>query len=248
MDRSIEAQQGPMPHAGSSLLALAIVFAALVLCSVAAIAFPTGGQRVPSPFGPASQTTSFFVSHRASMRVAAFFQLGAAIVLGAFTGTVTSRLRFLGVRAAGVHIAFLGGAVASVFMALSALAGWILGQEECGGSIDLLHQLHLWQFATGGFGLVAGLGLLLAGVSVAGGLARLLPRWLTGTGLAIAVVAELATLGLVAPALVGLIQVVRIGCIAWMITLGAMLPTSRAPRVEPARPSAPPDLRPARQT
>jgi hypothetical protein len=228
MDRPIETQDGPTPHAGPSPLALAIVFAALAVCSVAAIAFPTGGQVAPSPFGPASETTSFFVSHRGSMRAAAFFQLGAAIVLGAFAATVTSRLRFLGVRAAGVQIAFLGGAAASVFTALSALAGWILGQEGCGVSIDLLHALHLWQFATGGFGLVAGLGLLLAGVSLAGGLARHVPQWLMGLGLAIAVVAEVATVGMLAPPLVVLLPIVRIGCSAWMIALGATLPRRRA--------------------
>jgi hypothetical protein len=246
MDRAVETQEGAATHAGPSLPALAAVFALLVLASVAAVAFPTGGQVTPSPFDPASETTSFFVSHRGSMRAAAFFQLGAAIVLGAFTATATSRLAFLGVRAAGVQIAFLGGASASVFMALSALAGWILGQEGCGVSIDLLHELHLWQFATGSFGLVAGLGLLLAGVSVAGGLARVVPQWLMGLGLAIAVVAEIATVGMIAPPLIILVQVARVGCIAWMITLGAFLPRSSAPRAEPARP-APPDLRPVPQ-
>jgi len=39
-------------------------------------------------------------------------------VLGVFAATATSRLAFLGVRAAGVQIALLGGVAASVFTAV----------------------------------------------------------------------------------------------------------------------------------
>jgi hypothetical protein len=227
-------------HRGPSLLALAIVFVALGLAGIFAIAWPTGGQIVPTALG-ATGDAGFFVSHRAAMRTAAFFQLGSAIVLGVFAATVTSRLTFLGVRGAGVQIAFFGGAGASLFGAIAALTGWVLGQEG-DPSINLLHALHVQLFAAGGFGQVAFVGLLVAGVSLSGGLTGLLPRWVVPFGLAVAGVAELATLGLVFPAAVHLIQVARLFTFAWMITLGALLPRSRAPRSESAR-SYPP-LRP----
>jgi hypothetical protein len=215
-------------HPGPSLLALAVVYATLALGATAAIALITCGQRVPSPFGTASDTVGFFVSQRAAMRAGAFFQLGAATVLGIFSAATASRLASLGVRGAGAQIAFLGGVAASVFTALGALSGWVLGQDGLGVSIDVLHALHVWTFATGQVGHVASFGLLAAGVSVAGGQAGVLPRWVMAFGLALAAAAELSTLGLIIAPVLGVLTLVRLGELAWLVAVGALLP--RFPR------------------
>jgi hypothetical protein len=243
----IEPGEGATVHPGPSLNVLAIAFVVLALAGIAAIALPTGGQLVPSPLEPAGGTTGFFVSYRAAMRTAAFFQLGSAIVLGLFAATVTSRLTFLGVHAAGVQIAFVGGALASLFRAIAGLTGWILGQEG-DLSIDLLHALHLQMFAAGVVGQVACLGLHVAGVSLAGGLTRLLPRWFMAVGVAIAAVAEISTVGLVFPAALHLTRAAGLFTFAWMVTLGVLLPRSRAPRLEAAPGSSSKHLRPVSQT
>jgi hypothetical protein len=49
--------------------------------------------------------------------------------------------------------------------------------------LSTLRALQLFGFATGGPGHVVTLGLLLAGVSVPSGFARLMPRWLVWLGL-----------------------------------------------------------------
>jgi hypothetical protein len=80
----------------------------------------------PGPWESAQTIVTYFQSHPGAVLLCAFLQFGAAIPLGLFTATMVSRLQFLGVRAAGVHIArswsaarlvlhrLLGGA-ASVF-------------------------------------------------------------------------------------------------------------------------------------
>ena len=73
-------------------------------------------------------------------------------------------------------------------------------------------------------------GLLVAGISVSGGLAHQLPRWLMWFGIAIAAVAEASTLTIVTPAAAYLLPVARIPTFAWMLCIGVLLPRSRAVR------------------
>jgi hypothetical protein len=57
----------------------------------------------------AADESRYFVIHADAVRVVAFLQFGAAIPLGLFTATLVSRLRFLGIDAAGATIALFGG-------------------------------------------------------------------------------------------------------------------------------------------
>ena len=89
--------------------------------------------RVPLDFryAPASGNGEVSVPAYASSAVlpGAFLQFGASIPLGIYTAPIVSRLQFLGLRTAGVHIALFGGLSASVFLAVSALIQWALGQD-----------------------------------------------------------------------------------------------------------------------
>ena len=219
-------------HRGPPLLLLAIVSTALFFAAIIAIAVMSHGGRIPSPYEPASVTASFFSDYASAIRVGAFLQLGAAIVFGLFTATVVSRLRFLGIQAAGAWIALFGGFTGAMFWALSALVLWVLGQPDFAFSAGDLHALHLFMFAVGGVGHVAGAGLLVAGVSVSAGLARLVPRWLMVFGLVIAVVAELSTLTLVAPVATYLLPIARLLTFVWLICAAALLPKTRGERFE----------------
>jgi hypothetical protein len=51
--------------------------------------------------------------------------------------TAVSRLRFLGVRAAGTNIALLGGLAATIALMLSGMAGWILSVPDVSFSAPL---------------------------------------------------------------------------------------------------------------
>src|SRR5215470_17135288 len=96
-------------HPSPPLVALASVHAALFLSSLVAAAVFSNGGHIPSPFAPPGEALSFFSNHPAAVRWSAFLQLGATVPLALFAGVVASRLAFLGLRAAGVHIALTGG-------------------------------------------------------------------------------------------------------------------------------------------
>src|SRR5262245_31897717 len=115
-------------HRGPSLGALGVVFVSLFTSSLAVTGVMTGGAHFPTPYEPVALAQDYFSRYANGIRIAAFLQFGAAIPLGIFTATVTSRLKFLGMRAAGADIALFGGFAASIFLALSALTGWVLSQ------------------------------------------------------------------------------------------------------------------------
>src|SRR5215468_264639 len=170
------------------------------------------------------------VSFHRGPSLGALLQFGAAIPLGIFTATVTSRLKFLGMRAAGADIALFGGFAASIFLALSACAGWVLAQPGMATEAGALRALQLLGFATGGPGHVVTLGLLLAGVSVPSAFAKLIPRWLVWLGLIVAAICELSSLSLVFPMAGILLPLGRFPAFIWLIGAGFTMPKSRARR------------------
>jgi hypothetical protein len=101
-------------HAGPHLGALAIVYTVLFnagLCAVSVFGMPFGVRQPywPGPWDPASVIVAYFQSHQTAVLICMVLQFGAFIPLGLFTATVVSRLRFLGVTAAGPFIALFGG-------------------------------------------------------------------------------------------------------------------------------------------
>jgi hypothetical protein len=224
MSASTPYERSDAEHRGPPLLVLAIVSTVLFVGSIATTAIMTQGGHLPSPYDPTNGAVAFFSEHADAMCVNAFLQLGAAIVLGLFAATAVSRLRFLGVTAAGATIALFGGVAGSVFAASSALVQWVLASMDPTTLPIMSSGFHWLYFALGGPGHVAFTGLLVAGVSVSGGLAGLLPRWILWSGLVLAVIAEVSTVILVVPAAVFLLPVARLLTFVWMIAVGATLP------------------------
>jgi hypothetical protein len=218
---------------GPSLQAVAIVFVALFVASIVVTAIMTGGGHFPSPFEPRATATTFFSDHADAVRASAFLQFGAAVPLGIFTATSTSRLRFLGVQAAGASIALVGGTLASAMTALSALLQWTLAQPGIAASEGVVHALHLLSFATGGPGYVGPFGILVAGVSLSGGIPRHLPRWVMWFGLVISGIAELSSLTILTPEAAYLLPAARFTGFVWLIAAGATLPSRRGARATP---------------
>ena len=211
-------------HAGPPLILPAALFMALFVGSLAA-AILTGAP-YPSPFG-AADASRYFEDHAAAVRVVAFLQFGAAIPLGIFTATVVSRLRFLGINAAGVTIALVGGLGASFFLASSALTQWVLASPGVAEVAANARILQLLAFATGGPGHVAPLGLLLAGVSIAGGVTRRLPRWVMWFGVVLAVFAELSTLTLIFEQAAVFLPLARFPAFIWMLCVAVTMPSRK---------------------
>jgi hypothetical protein len=121
-------------------------------------------------------------------------QFGAAVPLGVFTATIVSRLRFLGVKAAGAYIALFGGFGAAFATASNATVLWTISHSGIAQDTALTQALYFLSYGLGGPGYSVPLGLLMAGISVPLLLYRLVPRWIPILGLALAVCGELSWL------------------------------------------------------
>jgi hypothetical protein len=173
-----------------------------------------------------AQMIAFVANFGWPIRIGSFCELSSAVLFGLFVAVTVSRLRFLGVRAAGELIALCGGIGATVMLLLSALCIWSVtrpGIAEADGAVRILEALS---FAGGGPGFVVPLGLFVAGVSITAGLNKLIPRWLMWLGVFIAVACELASLTLVFWNAAYFIPVGRFVSVVWMIGVAVTLPTS----------------------
>jgi len=123
----------------------------------------------PSPGESLDAILAFFQDtsiRRSALRGSA---VCAAIPLGIFTATIVSRLRFLGVRAAGTEIAFFGGLATALNMMASSSVLWTMSYPGIAQEPALLQALYRLTFALGGPGFSVPFGLLIAGVSVTAG-------------------------------------------------------------------------------
>jgi hypothetical protein len=208
------------PHPGF----VAIVFTILFLAGLVPVTLIVSDTHFPAPFQSPAEIVAYFRENAARVAWCAFFQFGSAIPLGVYVATMTSRLRFLGVRAAGVDIALFGGLAASFMTLVSALGQWTLARPGLADDAPVVQALYFWIFALGGPGYSVPLGLLLAGISVPALIFRLLPKWLAVSGLVLAAVGELSALSLVIPGALFLIPLTRFPGFAWLIAAGFKLP------------------------
>src|SRR5260370_9841283 len=113
---------------GPSLILLATVHLLVFVAGLVAAATLRHGAPYVTPFAPAEELRSFLAQSPMAIRVSNFFLFGSAVPFGIFAVTTVSRLRFMGVRAAGTNIALLGGLTATFRLILSA---------SCGGGVPV---------------------------------------------------------------------------------------------------------------
>jgi len=217
-------------HAGPNPGIVAIVFTVLFLAGLVPVTLLMGDTHFPSPLQPPDEIVVYFREHPTKVALCAFLQFGSAIPLGIYVATMTSRLRFLGVRAAGVDIALFGGLAASFMTLVSALLQWALSRPGIAADGTLVQALYFLTFATGGPGYSVPLGILFAGISVPALFFRLLPKWVVVLGLVLAGVGELSALSLVIPGALYLIPLTRFPGFIWLIAAGFKLPPRRDAR------------------
>jgi hypothetical protein len=192
----------------------------------AAVALRRGASFV-TPFAPAEELRAFFTLSPKAVRVSNFFLFGSAIPFGIFAVTTVSRLRYLGVRAAGTNIALLGGLIATIALLLSGIVGWILSVPEVLASPPIIKMVNFLNFLVGGVVFAVGFGLLAAGVSVTCYFMRLLPRWLAALGMVVALVGELSSFSLIAYPANFFIPITRFVGFIWMLSVAAALTKDR---------------------
>ena len=207
------------PHPGI----VAVVHVLLFMTSLVLLGALTKGEGFSTPFGPMEKSQEALQKFAYVTRLNALLQFGAAIPLGIFTAAVTSRLNFLGVKVTGVSIALFGGITASILMMISGICGWVLSQPGIADDRYVMHAIRLMGFATGGVGVVAAMGLLMAGISISCLFGKYTPKWIAWLGIILAATAELSTFSLIFQPLTYLLPIARFGSYIWMVGAGFTL-------------------------
>ncbi|HTR30895.1 MAG TPA: hypothetical protein VMH27_16610 [Puia sp.] len=222
------------PHVGI----LAVIFATLFILGLSyVITFTPGAPHYPNPYDPAAAVVAYFREHPHDAMMCSFFQFLSAIPLGIFTVTIWTRLRWLGVKAAGPTIGLFGGLLTVAGVVVSSLIGWTLAFPGMAGDEGTVRGLYYLSFAIGGVGYSVPFGLLVAGIAVSAGFARLLPRWMVVFGVILAIIGEASSLSLLSPGLTLLIPLTRFPGFIWLILAGMKL-AMRKPHESPARRSS----------
>jgi hypothetical protein len=226
-------------HAGPHLGMLAILYTLLFnagLTAVSAFGTPFGIKPPywPGPWEPANVIVSYFHTHATNVLICVFLQIGAQIPLGIFAATIVSRLRFLGIDAAGPNIALFGGFMAAFDSMAAGFTSWAMIHPGVPQDLTITPALNYPSYASGGPGFSMPMGLLMAGVCVPAAFRKLLPKWLIAFGLFLAVAGELSWFNLVFPKALFLIPLVRFPGFIWLIATGFMLPKAV---VKPLRPT-----------
>jgi len=227
---------GSVRHAGPHLGLVAIVFTALKFASLVPVsafgfAFGIKPPYFPGSTAPGNDVVAYFDTHRLPVLICAFLQFGATVPLGIFTATIVSRLHFLGVKAAGVHIALFGGLAVAFDSAASAFVLWTMAQTGITQDASLVRALYYLQSAFGSTGYAVPMGLLLAGVSIPAGLMKLLPKWVVGLAIVVAIMGELTWFTMIVPNLGFLVPLIRFPGFVWLIAVGFLLPSPISERI-----------------
>lgn len=206
---------------GPNLLLLTLVYLGLLVA---------GGTRLNAAFAmphdSAEKAVAYIAQYGWTIQLGSFFELVSAIPLGLFISTTIGRLRFLGVRSAGESIAFLGGVGAMTMLVLSALTNWSLTRPGIPQAPGAAVALRAVSFAAAGPGFAVLLGFFVAGVSLAAGLHKSLPRWLMWFGIVLGLACELAAFTVLNFKAGYFIPVGRFGSIVWMLGVALTLPIS----------------------
>jgi hypothetical protein len=212
---------------GPSLILLATVHILLFVAGLVAAATLRHGTPYVTPFAPAEELRSFLAQSPTAVRVSNFFLFGSAVPFGIFAVTTVSRLRFMGVRAAGTNIALLGGLIATIALILSGSAGWVLSVPDVLSSAQVVKAISFLNFLLGGAVYAVGFGLLAAGVSVTSHFMRLLPRWMVVLGILVALTGELSSFSLIAYPAIFFIPITRYLGVIWMLSVAVALTKNR---------------------
>lgn len=219
-------------HAGPHLGMLAIIYTVLFnagLCAVSMFGAPFGVKAPywPGPWEPANVIAAFFQTHQTPVLICMFLQFGALIPLGIYAATAVSRLRFLGVTAAGAYIALFGGLMTVFDSAAGGFIMWGMIHPGVAPDATLTTTLNYISYAFGGPGFSIPMGLLIAGICIPAAFLKLLPKWIVVFGLLLALAGELSWFNLVFPQVLFLIPLVRFPGFIWLIAAGFALPKIR---------------------
>lgn len=212
---------------GPSLVLLGVIHIVLFAAGLIAAGVLRHGAPYVTPFAAAETLRLSVAQYATAVRVSSFFLFVSAVPFGIFAVTISSRLRFMGVRAAGTSIALFGGIAAAIALFLSGMAGWILSVPEVAASAQIVKAIVFLSFLSGGTFYAVGFGLLSAGVSVTSYFTKLLPKWIIALGMLVALAGELSSLSLIAYPANFFIPITRYLGFIWMLAAAVALTRNR---------------------
>jgi hypothetical protein len=217
-------QAAPHHHPGPPPGIVALIYTLLFLAGLYPVTVFGGRPAFPQPGESLNSIVAFFQTRSSAVLFCAALQFGAAIPLGIFTAIIISRLRFLGVRAAGAYIALFGGFATAFNMMAAGSVMWVMSYPGLAQDPQLVQALYRLDFALGGPGFSVPFGLLIAGVSVTAGFSKLQPKWIVLPGLVLAAAGLLSWFVILVPNLLFLIPLTRFPGFLWLIATGFALP------------------------
>ena len=215
---------GRLRHKGPPPGMVATVFVLVFLAGLYPVTALNGTPVFPGPWEPIGVIMEYFTARPSAVLLCAALHFGAAIPLGIFTATAVSRLRFLGVRAAGTDIALFGGFLTALTMMTASSVLWAMTYPEVAKDAAALQAAYRIQFALGGPGFSVPFGLLIAGVSATSWFYKFLPKWLLVIGFLIAATGELSWFDILFPKALRLIPLTRFPGFLWLVAAGFLLP------------------------
>jgi hypothetical protein len=212
------------PQSGPPLLAPVLAFAVLT------VAYVVVNRSTPRPDASGLAVLHYAQAHGTAIKLGAFLLFASAVPLALSAAVLYRRLRALGITAPGSAITLVGGVLASTALTVSAMFTWSGGRLPADAGAALARALADLSFLSGGPVYAVMFALLIAGISVPGLLAGLLPRAVTWTGLVLAALGMVSTLTLLASGFGYLLPVVRFGGTIWLVFVAALLPRTRPSR------------------
>jgi hypothetical protein len=199
---------------------VATIFVLLFIAGLAPVTAFGGMPYFPGPTASVGEMVNFFSHRQAGVLLCAFFHFGSAIPLGIFTATMIARLKFLGVRAAGLEIALFGGFATAIGLLVGTSFLWATTYPEIPESHDLLNAIYRVSFGIGGPGYAVPFGLLAAGISIPAWFFKLLPKWVAILGLFVGVAGVLSWFEILSVHFLPLIPLTRFPGFVWIIAAG----------------------------
>jgi hypothetical protein len=219
-------------HQSPPLGILAIVFTVLFCAGLYPVTVFGGKPYFPGPWESPQTIVAYFQARPSAVLLCAFLQFGSAIPLGIFTASAVSRLKFLGVQAAGADIALFGGFATAFLLMANSCVLWTMTYPSVTHDAAVTQALYYFGFGLGGPGYSASFGLLMAGICVPAFFRKLVPRWIILLGLVLALCGELSWLNIEIPAALPLVPLTRFPGFVWMIAMGFALPATRTRQLE----------------
>lgn len=198
--------------------------------TVLTIAYVVVNRSTPRPGASGLEVLNYAQDHAANIKLGNFLLFASAVPLALTAAVLYRRLRALGITAPGSAITLVGGVLASNALALSAMFGWSRGRLSADAGPALARALADLSYMAGGPAYSVMFALLIAGVSVPGLLAGLLPRAVGWAGLVLAAAGALSTLALLVDGFAYLLPVVRFGGLLWLVLAAVFLPRTRRSR------------------